>query len=58
MFQAKTQDQEIREKPLSPFDYLPLVTNLHSNDQDDKEKVLRIVETLKHNRKKLYDKKC
>lgn len=54
MFQTKTQEQKIREKPLKLFETLPLVTETET----DSEEVLQIVEALKHNRKKLYDKKC
>ena len=58
VLQAKTQDQKTREKPLNPFDYLPIITDLDSDEQADNDEVLRIVETLKFNREKLYNKKC
>lgn len=58
MLQTKTQDQKVREKPLNPFDYLPIFDNINSNQQADNEEVLRIIETLKYNRKKLFNKKC
>lgn len=56
MLQTKTQEQEPKEKPLNPFDYLPVTAECDSSEQEENEEVLRIVETLKYNRKKLYNK--
>lgn len=56
MLQAKKQNQKTREKPLNPFDYLPSITEFNFNEQTNNDEVLRIVETLKTNRKKLYSK--
>lgn len=58
MLQAKTQEQIVREKPMNPFDYLPVQNDTEDDYDEDNDKVLQIVEALKTNRKKLYDKKC
>jgi len=43
---------------MNPFDYLPVQNDTEDDYDEDNDKVLQIVEALKTNRKKLYDKKC